>query len=116
MTTLSTVIAAGTLAARPAAGINGRIYFANDTKRLYRDNGAAWDDVTRTAAANLAAAPSAPGNFQLAHGLSAAPEHVAIQMTSPGGIWFQTPTLFDGTYVYLVASDAGVTAQILVFA
>lgn len=116
MTTLSTVIGAGTFSARPAAGIDGRIYFATDTKRLYRDNGTTWDDMTRVAAATLSAAPSAPGNFSLAHGLSAAPYSVSIQMTSAGGIWFQSPTMWDGTNVYLVASDEGITAQILVFA
>jgi hypothetical protein len=46
LTTLSVVIAEGTLSARPAASIVGRLYFATDTKHTYRDNGATWDDVT----------------------------------------------------------------------
>src|SRR3990167_4146649 len=36
------VIMAGTLAARPAAGTAGRLYYATDTDELFRDNGAAW--------------------------------------------------------------------------
>lgn len=32
----------GTLAARPAAGVAGRIYIATDTMRWYRDNGLSW--------------------------------------------------------------------------
>lgn len=34
----------GTRAARPAAGIRGRYYFATDTGLLYRDNGVSWDN------------------------------------------------------------------------
>lgn len=32
----------GTLASRPAAGVEGRYYYATDTGLVYRDNGAAW--------------------------------------------------------------------------
>lgn len=32
----------GTLAARPAAGIRGRYYYATDNGIVYRDNGATW--------------------------------------------------------------------------
>ncbi|KWW97389.1 hypothetical protein LI90_4361 (plasmid) [Carbonactinospora thermoautotrophica] len=35
----------GTAAARPAAGIRGRYYFAADTGRLYRDDGTQWIEV-----------------------------------------------------------------------
>lgn len=35
----------GTLAARPAAGIVDRYYYATDVKCLYRDTGAAWEAV-----------------------------------------------------------------------
>jgi hypothetical protein len=117
MTTLSTVIAEGLYSALPAFGINGRIYFATDTKRVYRDNGTAWVEVTPGAvlAATLSAIPGAPGNFSIAHGLAAAPSVISILMTSPGPIWAQTPA-FDGINVYLVASDAAATATIFVFA
>ncbi len=37
------IIMRGTLAARPAASIAGRLYFATDNGLLYRDNGASWD-------------------------------------------------------------------------
>lgn len=63
----------------------------------------------------ISAAPSAPGNFQIAHLLGRTPVGVVILMTSGGAIWFQSPTLWDGTNVYLVASDTGVTAQVEVF-
>jgi len=36
----------GTLAARPAAAVRGRYYFATDNRVLYRDDGAAWSAVT----------------------------------------------------------------------
>jgi hypothetical protein len=37
----------GNDAAKPAAGVAGRIYWATDTKILYRDTGAAWVEVLR---------------------------------------------------------------------
>ncbi len=112
---LSTVIADGTYAAIPAAGIDGRIYFATDTKKVYRDSGSAWVDITPGGpAATLAATPSAPGNFSIAHGLAAAPSRISVLMTSGGAIWQQAAA--DATNVYLAASDAGVTATVYVFA
>jgi len=100
---------------RPAAGVDGRMFFSTDTRQIFRDNGAGWDLVfsSSTPAASLNAAPGAPGNFSIAHGLSAAPSRISILMTSPGGIWQQAAP--DATHVYLAASDAGVTAVIFVF-
>lgn len=47
----------GTAAARPAAGVLGRIYWATDTFVLSRDNGTTWDDIipadTNTASQTL---------------------------------------------------------------
>ena len=63
----------------------------------------------------LSATPSAGGNFTMAHGLSSAPSRISILMTSGGAIWAQTPA-FDGTNVYLVASDGGVTGDIVLYA
>ena len=112
---LSTVIADGTLAARPAALIDGRLYFATDVKKIYRDNGASWDELTPgVPAAQLTAAPSAPGNFTVAHGLSFTPTRISIKMTSAGNIWEQA--LPDATNVNLAASYGGITATIYVFA
>lgn len=37
------ILPPGLLAARPAAGSRGRLYYATDTALLYRDNGASWD-------------------------------------------------------------------------
>jgi hypothetical protein len=111
------VIASGAYSAIPAAGIAGRIYFATDTKHTFRDNGVSWDDVTSSAIlGSVALAPGAGGNFTVAHGLPAAPSHVSIAMTSGGGIWFQSPTMFDATNLYLVASDAGITGVAICFA
>lgn len=41
------IIMKGTLAARPAAGINGRLYYVTDsaTSRLTRDTGSTWDNL-----------------------------------------------------------------------
>lgn len=65
----------------------------------------------------LSLTPGAPGNFTVPHGQSSAPSLVLIQMNSGGSIWLQRPVSFDGTNVYLAASDAGVTGTaICVFA
>ena len=113
---LSQVIASGTYAQIPAAAIDGRIYFATDTKKVWRDTGVAWTDITPgLPAATLNAAPLAPGDFSIAHGLAAAPSRIAVLMTSGGAIWAQA-TPADVTNVNLVASDAGVTGIIYVFA
>jgi hypothetical protein len=48
--TLNVVIAKGLDAALPAAAAAGRLYFATDTKKLYRDNGATWDTMDLTGA------------------------------------------------------------------
>jgi hypothetical protein len=63
----------------------------------------------------LSLAPTASGNFQIAHLLSGTPRFVCPpQMTSGGGMWFQ-PMICDSVYVYLVASDAGVTGKLEVW-
>lgn len=59
-------------------------------------------------------ATSAAGNFSVAHGMAAAPRLALIQMTSGGKIWFQAAR-YDATNLYLVSSDAGVTAKVLVY-
>jgi hypothetical protein len=56
-------------------------------------------------------APAA-GDFTVAHGLGRMPAQVSLLMTSAGAIWFQTPTLYDSTNLYLVSSSAGLTARI----
>lgn len=108
---LSTVIVEGLFSALPVFGMPGRIYFATDTKRVLYDTGTAWVDVTPGAPAAVALVPGAAGNFQVAHGLGAAPSAVCVLMTSPGSIWAQNPTSFDATYLYLAASDASVTGK-----
>lgn len=60
-------------------------------------------------------APTNDGNFQVSHTLGKTPTGVIIEMTSGGQIWFQSPTLFDSSNIYLVASDAGLTGFALAF-
>ncbi len=60
-------------------------------------------------------APSAPGEFIVAHGLPAAPAFIIVQMSSSGEIWTQEPIGWDATNLYLVASDAGITGTATCF-
>jgi len=46
MSTLASVIIRDVTSARPAAGIAGRLFFATDTSKTWRDNGTSWDDVS----------------------------------------------------------------------
>jgi subtilisin family serine protease len=108
--TLSTVVVKGVAASIPAAGMPGRIYYATDIKRIYYDDGTAWTDVAPIlAAVKVALAPSAAGNFTVAHGMAAAPSAVTFMKTSSGDFWLQLPTSIDATNLYLVASEAGIT-------
>jgi hypothetical protein len=59
--------------------------------------------------------PTAPGNFTVPHLLGRVPVGAQIRMTGPGAIWWQQPTDVDGVNLYLVASDAGVTAKVQVW-
>ncbi len=59
--------------------------------------------------------PGAAGDFTVAHNLGRTPVGAVIQMTSAGAIWFQASTLYDGTNLYLVASDASVTGKVQVW-
>lgn len=38
-------IISGTLSERPAARVNGRLYFATDVPMLYQDDGTSWSEV-----------------------------------------------------------------------
>jgi len=60
-------------------------------------------------------APSAPGSLTVPHLLGRTPLAAHIRMTGPGAIWWQSPTDVDNVNLYLVASDAGVTAKVQVW-
>jgi hypothetical protein len=63
---------------------------------------------------NITLSPGASGNFSVAHNLGGNPSAALIQMTSGGQIWFQIPS-YDSTNLNLVASDASVTGNAIVF-
>ena len=62
----------------------------------------------------VALAPSAGGNFTVAHGLSWTPAAVLFMPTSGGAVWCQS-TFADATNLYLTASDGGVTGFAVCF-
>jgi hypothetical protein len=82
----------------------------NDPTKLVRD-------VKAHAKPTIASVPATanPGPFQIAHGLGRVPNAVSIVMTSDAIIRLQTPTKYDATYVYLSASDSGVTCDLLLW-
>ena len=60
-------------------------------------------------------ASSSFGNFTVQHYLGRTPKGALIQMTLGGQIYFQTPTMYDGTNLYLVGSDSGLTAKVMLW-
>ena len=60
-------------------------------------------------------APNTAGNFTVPHLLGRIPVGANIRMTSPGAIWWQSAMDSDAANLYLVASDAGVTAKVQVW-
>lgn len=101
---------------------DGEIWFQvarYDANNLYLEASAA--GVTCIAVAMLTSdaiavplAPSAGGNFTVAHGLSSTPALVEVQMTSDGEIWCQA-TPADGVNVNLVASAGGIIGYAIVW-
>jgi hypothetical protein len=65
---VAVVFAEGTLAARPAAAIHGRLYLATDTQAVYYDTGAAWVQLNL----NIASTFTAKGDLLVASGAGAA--------------------------------------------
>jgi hypothetical protein len=67
---------------------------------------------TLTRFISVALAPGAPGNFTVPHGLLAMPKLVIVRMSGATGgkIWLQLPS-FDGTNLFLTASDGGITGE-----
>lgn len=63
----------------------------------------------------VSVAPVNPGNFTVPHLLGRTPIGALVLMTSSGAIWFQAAPLFDGTNLYLVASQGGITAKVQVW-
>lgn len=65
-------------------------------------------------ATTLGVTSPAPGAFSVPHFLTSTPSRIEILMISDGKIVAQTPS-FDGSNVYLEASDVGRIAKILVY-
>lgn len=64
---------------------------------------------------SVEAIPGQGGKFTVAHKLNCTPSAVAVQMTSMGFIALQYPKSYDSTNIYLIASDSGLTAQVLIW-
>ena len=67
MALLSTIIARGTYASRPAAGTPGALYYATDYGILYRDNGSSWDAELDITSLTADAAPDEDNDYGLTY-------------------------------------------------
>ncbi len=81
---LSNVILVGVAAAKPAAGVAGRLYFASDDLKVFRDDGATWDDVTPARSRIYSAAIEAQTDVTVTHDLGT--EHVIVQIYDDAGM------------------------------
>lgn len=66
------------------------------------------------ASKTISVTTAAAGNFTVANTLGVVPTFYLINMTSSGMIFWQSPTKFDASNLYLVATDSGLTADILI--
>jgi hypothetical protein len=80
-------------------------------------NGTAVTSVTQSTRlwSQISVAPGVAGNFSMPHRLGHTPAGALIQMTASGSIWFQSPMMYDGTNLYLVASDPAATAKVQIW-
>lgn len=58
--------------------------------------------------------PVGPGNFTVAHGLGRAPYGFQILSQNGGAIWAQA-TPYDAANIHLVASDSGLSGEVLLW-
>jgi hypothetical protein len=86
---IGVVFAQGTLAARPAAGTTGRLYWATDTKAIYYDDGTAWQAGAGSGSAG-AALPildvGTAGQIRAGRALTVA-DFTALGLSQPRGLW-----------------------------
>lgn len=78
--------------------------------------GASADPSFGPANKEVAYAPTGAGNFSIAHGLGATPSLVLLQQTSLAPVYFQTPTRYDATNIYLVSTTGAETGFCEVYA
>lgn len=113
ITTEGDLIAGGAtgVPTRVAAGTPGQLLQTNGTSAL-----PSWVTPGVGISITNVPIPTTPVTpFTLAHGLGVTPVAVIIQPTIGGQIWLQTPTSYDATNIYLVPSDAGLTAIAVCF-
>jgi hypothetical protein len=86
---IGVVFAQGTLAARPAPGTTGRLYWATDTKAIYYDDGTAWQAGAGSGSAG-AALPildvGTVGQIRAGRALTVA-DFTALGLSQPRGLW-----------------------------
>ncbi len=116
------------LALLSSVGKVGMLAYTTDTNEVFVGTGSGtgigawWKPIGSTlSVANVALDPTAGGKFAVAHGLSVAPLAVSVQMATTGTsttndqIWLQSPTGFDATDIYLVASNGGIIGTAICF-
>jgi hypothetical protein len=111
---LSNVIVLDVYANRPAAGIAGRLFFASDTLRVYRDSGAAWADATPGGAVRVYSATiTAQTSVAITHALGTL--NVIVQVFDDGGLsnMPETCTIVDANHVAL-SFGAAFTGKVVV--
>jgi hypothetical protein len=107
MTTLAQVFGYGLLADRPAAGIEGRFYFATDTEEWTRDNGSTWDTLS---------SPGEPGatGASNAEFMVACSDETTALTTGAGKVTFRMPYAMTLSSVRASVSAAPTGAAIQV--
>jgi hypothetical protein len=108
---IGVVFAQGTLAARPAPGTAGRLYWATDTKAIYYDDGAAWQAGAGSGSAG-AALPildvGVVGQTRAGRALTVA-DFTALGLLQPVGLWNLSDLSNLGSDARALANKGAVT-------
>src|SRR5215831_19468914 len=113
MSTLASVVIRDITANRPAAGVAGRLFFATDTSKTWRDNGTSWDDVSDAVAAqnDVTASRAFATTYQ---NTGVKPIFVSVwgvsTTSTPGSFWVvcdsgATPSLITASTGYAINSE-----------
>jgi hypothetical protein len=111
---IGVVFAQGTLAARPAPGVSGRLYWATDAKAIFYDDGAAWNSGAGSGSAG-AALPildvGMAGQIRAGRQLTVA-DFTALGLGQPIGLWNLSDLSNLGSDARALANKGAVTFDV----
>lgn len=117
MATLSATIGRGLDASKPAASEPGRVYYASDTKKTYRDNGTSWDDVSDAgsiASANKGRATLSAGTVTVSAIAASSSAVILVTNVAPSSVIgaLSVGTITDGVGFVINSTESADTSTV----